>query len=171
MKSIYKKLGLAVSVLSLITPIITKAADISLLNVSYDPTREFYQDYNEAFAKYWKAKTGDSVKVQASHGGSGKQARAIIDGLEADVATLALSYDVDQLYEKGKLIPSDWQTRFTHNSAPYTSTIVFLVRKGNPKNIKDWNDIIKSGVSVITPNPKTSGGARWNYWRLDKIAC
>jgi sulfate transport system substrate-binding protein len=163
MKSIYKKLGLAVSALSLITPIITKAADISLLNVSYDPTREFYQDYNEAFAKYWKAKTGDNVKVQASHGGSGKQARAIIDGLEADVATLALSYDVDQLYEKGKLIPSDWQTRFTHNSSPYTSTIVFLVRKGNPKNIKDWNDIIKSGVSVITPNPKTSGGARWNY--------
>jgi sulfate transport system substrate-binding protein len=163
MKSIYKKLGLAVSVLSLITPIITKAADISLLNVSYDPTREFYQDYNEAFAKYWKAKTGDNVKVQASHGGSGKQARAIIDGLEADVATLALSYDVDQLYEKGKLIPSDWQTRFTHNSSPYTSTIVFLVRKGNPKNIKDWNDIIKPGVSVITPNPKTSGGARWNY--------
>jgi sulfate/thiosulfate transport system substrate-binding protein len=163
MKSIYKKLGLAVSVLSLITPIITKAADISLLNVSYDPTREFYQDYNEAFAKYWKAKTGDNVKVQASHGGSGKQARAIIDGLEADVATLALSYDVDQLYEKGKLIPSDWQTRFTHNSSPYTSTIVFLVRKGNPKNIKDWNDIIKPGVSVIAPNPKTSGGARWNY--------
>ena len=163
MKSIYKKLGLAVSALSLITPIITKAADISLLNVSYDPTREFYQDYNEAFAKYWKAKTGDNVKVQASHGGSGKQARAIIDGLEADVATLALSYDVDQLYEKGKLIPSDWQTRFTHNSSPYTSTIVFLVRKGNPKNIKDWNDIIKPGVSVITPNPKTSGGARWNY--------
>jgi sulfate transport system substrate-binding protein len=163
MKSIYKKLGLAVSALSLITPIITNAADISLLNVSYDPTREFYQDYNEAFAKYWKAKTGDNVKVQASHGGSGKQARAIIDGLEADVATLALSYDVDQLYEKGKLIPSNWQTRFTHNSAPYTSTIVFLVRKGNPKNIKDWNDIIKSGVSVITPNPKTSGGARWNY--------
>jgi sulfate transport system substrate-binding protein len=163
MKSIYKKLGLAVSVLSLITPIITNAADISLLNVSYDPTREFYQDYNEAFAKYWKAKTGDNVKVQASHGGSGKQARAIIDGLEADVATLALSYDVDQLYEKGKLIPSDWQTRFTHNSSPYTSTIVFLVRKGNPKNIKDWNDIIKPGVSVITPNPKTSGGARWNY--------
>lgn len=163
MKSIYKKLGLAVSALSLITPIITNAADISLLNVSYDPTREFYQDYNEAFAKYWKAKSGDNVKVQASHGGSGKQARAIIDGLEADVATLALSYDIDQLSEKGKLIPSDWQTRFTHNSSPYTSTIVFLVRKGNPKNIKDWNDIIKPGVSVITPNPKTSGGARWNY--------
>ena len=139
------------------------AADINLLNVSYDPTRELYQEYNEAFAKYWKGKTGDNVKVQASHGGSGKQARAVIDGLEADVATLALSYDVDQLYEKGRLIPADWQKRLNHNSSPYTSTIVFLVRKGNPKNIKDWNDIIKPGVSVITPNPKTSGGARWNY--------
>ena len=139
------------------------AADINLLNVSYDPTRELYQDYNEAFAKYWKAKTGDNVKVQASHGGSGKQARAIIDGLEADVATLALSYDVDQLYEKGRLIPADWQKRLNHNSSPYTSTIVFLVRKGNPKKIKDWDDIIKPGVAVITPNPKTSGGARWNY--------
>lgn len=139
------------------------AADINLLNVSYDPTRELYQDYNEAFAKYWKAKTGDNVKVQASHGGSGKQARAVIDGLEADVATLALSYDVDQLYEKGRLIPADWQKRLNHNSSPYTSTIVFLVRKGNPKKIKDWDDIIKPGVAVITPNPKTSGGARWNY--------
>jgi sulfate/thiosulfate transport system substrate-binding protein len=139
------------------------AADINLLNVSYDPTRELYQDYNEAFAKYWKAKTGDNVKVQASHGGSGKQARAIIDGLEADVATLALSYDVDQLYEKGRLIPADWQKRLNHNSSPYTSTIVFLVRKGNPKKIKDWDDLIKPGVSIITPNPKTSGGARWNY--------
>ena len=112
------------------------AADVNLLNVSYDPTRELYQDYNEAFAKYWKAKTGDNVKVQASHGGSGKQARAVIDGLEADVATLALSYDVDQLYEKGRLIPADWQKRLNHNSSPYTSTIVFLVRKGNPKKIK-----------------------------------
>ena len=139
------------------------AADINLLNVSYDPTRELYQDYNDAFAKYWKAKTGDNVKVQASHGGSGKQARAVIDGLEADVATLALSYDVDQLYEKGRLIPADWQKRLNHNSSPYTSTIVFLVRKGNPKKIKDWDDLIKPGVSVISPNPKTSGGARWNY--------
>ena len=139
------------------------AADVNLLNVSYDPTRELYQDYNAAFAKYWKAKTGDNVKVQASHGGSGKQARAVIDGLEADVATLALSYDVDQLYEKGRLIPADWQKRLNHNSSPYTSTIVFLVRKGNPKKIKDWDDIVKPGVSVITPNPKTSGGARWNY--------
>ena len=139
------------------------AADVNLLNVSYDPTRELYQDYNDAFAKYWKAKTGDNVKVQASHGGSGKQARAVIDGLEADVATLALSYDVDQLYEKGRLIPADWQKRLNHNSSPYTSTIVFLVRKGNPKKIKDWDDLIKPGVSVISPNPKTSGGARWNY--------
>lgn len=163
MKSIYKKLGLAVSALSLILPIISKAADISLLNVSYDPTRELYQVYNEAFAKYWKAKTGDNVKVQQSHGGGGKQARAVIDGLEADVVTLALSYDIDQLSEKGRLIPADWQKRLKNNSSPYTSTIVFLVRKGNPKNIKDWNDIIKPGVSVITPNPKTSGGARYNY--------
>lgn len=142
---------------------IAHAADITLLNVSYDPTRELYQDYNTAFSKYWKAKTGDNVSVKTSHGGSGKQARAIIDGLDADVATLALAYDVDQISEKGKLIPSDWQKRLAHNSAPYTSTIVFLVRKGNPKNIKDWDDIVKPGVSVITPNPKTSGGARWNY--------
>ncbi len=163
MKIIYKKLGLIVSALSLIAPIVTKAADISLLNVSYDPTRELYQVYNEAFAKYWKAKTGDNVKVQQSHGGGGKQARAVIDGLEADVVTLALSYDIDQLSEKGRLIPPDWQKRLGNNSSPYTSTIVFLVRKGNPKNIKDWNDIIKPGVSVISPNPKTSGGARYNY--------
>ena len=142
---------------------IAQAADITLLNVSYDPTRELYQDYNTAFSKYWKAKTGDNVTIKASHGGSGKQARAIIDGLDADVATLALAYDVDQLYEKGKLIPKDWQKRLGHNSAPYTSTIVLLVRKGNPKKIKDWNDVVRPGVSVITPNPKTSGGARWNY--------
>ena len=142
---------------------IAQAADITLLNVSYDPTRELYQDYNIAFAKYWKTKTGDNVTIKASHGGSGKQARAIIDGLDADVATLALAYDVDQLAEKGRLIPKDWQKRLGHNSAPYTSTIVFLVRKGNPKKIKDWDDVIKPGVSVITPNPKTSGGARWNY--------
>ena len=139
------------------------AADITLLNVSYDPTRELYQDFNAAFAKYWKAKTGDNVIVKASHGGSGKQARAIVDGLEADVATLALAYDVDALSEKGNLIPKEWQKRLPHNSSPYTSTIVFLVRKGNPKNIKDWNDLVKPGVSIITPNPKTSGGARWNY--------
>jgi sulfate transport system substrate-binding protein len=145
------------------TPLTAIAKDISLLNVSYDPTRELYQDFNDAFSKYWLAKTGDKVTVKGSHGGSGKQARAIIDGLDADVATLALAYDVDQLYEKGRLIPKDWQKRLPHNSSPYTSTIVLLVRKGNPKNIKDWDDLIKPGVSVITPNPKTSGGARWNY--------
>lgn len=139
------------------------AAEVTLLNVSYDPTRELYQDYNIAFAKYWKAKTGDDVAVKASHGGSGKQARAIIDGLEADVATLALSGDIDVLASKAFLIPNDWQGRLKHNSSPYTSTIVLLVRKGNPKNIRDWDDLVKPGVSVITPNPKTSGGARWNY--------
>jgi sulfate transport system substrate-binding protein len=139
------------------------AAEINLLNVSYDPTRELYQDYNAAFAKYWKAKTGDTVTVKASHGGSGKQARAIIDGLDADVATLALAADIDALSSKAGLIPTNWQTRLQHNSSPYTSTIVLLVRKGNPKHIKDWDDLIKPGVAVITPNPKTSGGARWNY--------
>ncbi|EZP42075.1 MULTISPECIES: sulfate ABC transporter substrate-binding protein [Janthinobacterium] len=139
-----------------------QAADITLLNVSYDPTRELYQDVNTAFAKEWKGKTGDNVKIKQSHGGSGKQARAVIDGLEADVVTLALAYDIDALAEH-KLLAGDWQKRLAHNSSPYTSTIVFLVRKGNPKGIKDWNDLIKPGVSVITPNPKTSGGARWNH--------
>jgi sulfate transport system substrate-binding protein len=139
------------------------AKDVTLLNVSYDPTRELYAEYNEAFAKHWKEKTGDTVKVDQSHGGSGKQARAIIDGLEADVATLALAGDIDALQEKGHLVPEDWQSRLPDNSAPYTSTIVFLVRKGNPKGIKDWEDLIKPGVEVITPNPKTSGGARWNF--------
>jgi sulfate transport system substrate-binding protein len=148
---------------SITVPISAYAKDITLLNASYDPTRELYQDYNAAFSKYWLAKTGDKVAVKASHGGSGKQARSIVDGLDADVATLALAYDVDQLYEKGKLIPKDWQKRLANNSSPYTSTIVLLVRKGNSKNIKDWNDLVKPGVSVITPNPKTSGGARWNY--------
>src|SRR3982074_1510108 len=138
------------------------AADVSLLNVSYDPTRELYQDVNQAFAKQWKAKTGDDVKVKQSHGGSGKQARSVIDGLEADVVTLGLAYDIDAIAERGQLA-KDWQKRLPHNSSPYTSTIVFLVRKGNPKGIKDWNDLIKPGVSVITPNPKTSGGARWNH--------
>ena len=138
------------------------AKDISLLNVSYDPTREFYQDYNAAFARHWKTKTGDQVTIKASHGGSGKQARSVIDGLEADVVTLALAYDIDAIAQKG-LIKSDWQTSFKGNSSPYTSTIVFLVRKGNPKQVKDWSDLIKPGVAVITPNPKTSGGARWNY--------
>jgi sulfate transport system substrate-binding protein len=139
------------------------AKEITLLNVSYDPTREFYQQFNKAFAKYWKEKTGDVVTIKQSHGGSGKQARAVIDGLEADVVTLALAYDIDAIAEKGKLLPKDWQPRLPHNSSPYTSTIVFLVRKGNPKKIKDWDDLVKPGVSVITPNPKTSGGARWNY--------
>ena len=139
------------------------AKDVSLLNVSYDPTRELYQDVNKAFAAQWKAKTGDTLTIKQSHGGSGKQARSVIDGLEADVVTLALAYDIDELSAKAKLIPADWQKRLPHNSSPYTSTIVFLVRKGNPKAIKDWPDLIKPGVAVITPNPKTSGGARWNY--------
>ncbi|PWT75972.1 MAG: hypothetical protein C5B46_01940 [Proteobacteria bacterium] len=138
-------------------------ADTTLLNVSYDPTRELYQDFNAAFAKYWKTKTGETVSIKQSHGGSGKQARAVIDGLDADVVTLALAYDIDAIYERAKLIPKDWQKRLPHNSAPYTSTIVFLVRKGNPKGIKDWDDLARPGVSVVTPNPKTSGGARWNY--------
>lgn len=142
---------------------IAPATSATLLNVSYDPTRELYQDYNAAFAKYWKAKAGTNVNVRQSHGGSGKQARAVIDGLEADVVTLALAYDIDAIAEKGKLLPADWQKRLPHNSAPYTSTIVLLVRRGNPKNIRDWDDLIKPGVQVITPNPKTSGGARWNY--------
>nr|WP_315253875.1 sulfate ABC transporter substrate-binding protein [uncultured Duganella sp.] len=138
------------------------AADISLLNVSYDPTRELYQDVNTAFAKEWKAKTGDNVKIKQSHGGSGKQGRAVIDGLEADVVSLALAYDIDAIAEH-KLLSPEWQKKLPHNSTPYTSTIVFLVRKGNPKAIKDWADLVKPGVSVITPNPKTSGGARWNH--------
>lgn len=138
-------------------------ADVTLLNVSYDPTRELYQDFNAAFAKHWKEKTGEIVTIRQSHGGSGKQARSVIDGLEADVATLALAYDIDAISEKGRLIPKDWQKRLPNNSSPYTSTIVFLVRKGNPKKIKDWDDIARPGVSVVTPNPKTSGGARWNY--------
>jgi len=140
-----------------------QAAEVKLLNVSYDPTRELYKDYNTVFAKYWKAKTGDDVSISQSHGGSGKQARSILEGLEADVVTLALAYDVDQLYQKRKLIPEHWQNLLPNNSSPYTSTIVLLVRKGNPLHIKDWDDIVKPGVSVVTPNPKTSGGARWNY--------
>jgi sulfate transport system substrate-binding protein len=140
-----------------------QAKDLQLLNVSYDPTRELYQDVNKAFAAQWKAKTGDSLAIKQSHGGSGKQARSVIDGLEADVVTLALAYDIDELADKAKLIPADWQKRLPHNSSPYTSTIVFLVRKGNPKGIKDWEDLVKPGIGVITPNPKTSGGARWNY--------
>jgi sulfate/thiosulfate transport system substrate-binding protein len=138
-------------------------ADVTLLNVSYDPTRELYDEYNKAFAKHWEAKTGKKVSVRQSHGGSGKQARTVIDGLQADVVTLALAGDIDALVTQGKLLPANWQDRLPHNSSPYTSTIVFLVRKGNPKGIKDWGDLAKPGVSVITPNPKTSGGARWNY--------
>jgi sulfate transport system substrate-binding protein len=136
---------------------------VTLLNVSYDPTRELYQDYNAAFARYWKAKTGQVVTIQQSHGGSSKQARAVIDGLEADVVTLALAYDIDAIAAQAHLLPANWQSRLPNNSSPYTSTIIFLVRKGNPKGIKDWDDLVRPGVAVITPNPKTSGGARWNY--------
>jgi sulfate/thiosulfate-binding protein len=139
------------------------ARDVQLLNVSYDPTRELYVDFNKAFAAHWKARTGDNVAVKQSHGGSGKQARSVIDGLDADVVTLALAYDIDELSARARLLPPDWQKRLPHNSSPYTSTIVFLVRKGNPKGIKDWDDLVKPGVAVVTPNPKTSGGARWNY--------
>ena len=138
-------------------------ADKTLLNVSYDPTREFYKDFNEAFAADWKAKTGETITIQQSHGGSGKQARAVIDGLEADVVTLALAGDIDQIANKTDKLPKDWASKLPNNAAPYTSTIVFIVKKGNPKGIKDWNDLVKEGVQVITPNPKTSGGARWNY--------
>ncbi|MFM8391752.1 MAG: sulfate ABC transporter substrate-binding protein [Methylophilaceae bacterium] len=154
---------LAIALLGASIALSAFAAEVTLLNVSYDPTRELYQDFNVAFAKYWQAKTGDTVTIKQSHGGSGKQARSVIDGLSADVVTLALSYDIDEISAKGRLIPKEWQKRLPHNSSPYTSTIVFLVRKGNPKKIKDWDDLVKPGVSVITPNPKTSGGARWNY--------
>ena len=146
-------------------------APVSLLNVSYDPTRELYVEFNAAFAKHWKAQTGQDVTIKQSHGGSGKQARSVIDGIDADVVTLALAGDVDALYKNGALIPQDWQKRLPHNSAPYTSTIVLVVRQGNPKGIKDWDDLVKPGISVITPNPKTSGGARWNYlaaWEFAK---
>ncbi len=151
-------LGLAVG----LSPI-AHAATTTLLNVSYDPTRELYENYNKEFVKYWKAKTGGDVQIKQSHGGSGKQARTVIDGLPADVVTLALAGDIDELVTNGKMLPVNWQSRLPHNSSPYTSTIVFLVRKGNPKGIKDWADLVKPGVEVITPNPKTSGGARWNY--------
>ena len=140
-----------------------QAGSLRLLNVSYDPTRELYRDFNEAFAAHWLEQTGQHVEVRMSHGGSGSQARAVIDGLEADVVTLALAYDIDAIAEHGRLLPADWQDRLPHNSAPYTSTLAFLVRKGNPKNIRDWDDLARPGVEVITPNPKTSGAARWNY--------
>ncbi len=163
MKTFYLGLSFIIAVLALANPLTASAAEVNLLNVSYDPTRELYQDFNAAFAKYWKAKSGDNVTIKQSHGGAGKQARAVVDGLEADVVTLALAYDIDAIHEKAKLIPKDWQKRLPHNSSPYTSTIVFLVRKGNPKGIKDWDDLVKPGIGVVTPNPKTSGGARWNY--------
>ncbi len=140
-----------------------RAETVNLLNVSYDPTREFYQEYNAAFAAHWKARTGDTVRVRQSHGGSGKQARSVIDGLPADVVTLALAHDIDAIAARGRSLPANWQGRLADNSAPYTSTIVFLVRRGNPKGIRDWSDLVRPGIQVITPNPKTSGGARWNY--------
>ena len=149
--------------LFLINGVLWAAPAAELLNVSYDPTRELYQEFNQSFSKFWLAKSGKEITVRQSHGGSGKQARAVIDGLEADVVTLALAYDIDAISKNGKLLPENWQTRLPNNSCPYTSTILFLVRKGNPKNIKDWDDLAKPGISVITPNPKTSGGARWNY--------
>jgi sulfate/thiosulfate-binding protein len=160
---ISRRVALAIGVAASIAGAAVAAQAVEILNVSYDPTRELYQEFNAAFAKHWKATAGEDVTIKQSHGGSGKQARAVIDGLGADVVTLALAGDVDQLAKKGNLIPADWNTRLKDNSAPYTSTIVFLVRKGNPKGIKDWSDLAKDGVEVVTPNPKTSGGARWNY--------
>jgi len=162
-KEVLLALTMLTLVLSLVNPITSWAAEVTLLNVSYDPTRELYQEFNTAFAKHWQEKTGDTVTVQQSHGGSSKQARAVIDGLEADVVTLALAYDIDAIAERSALLRKNWQSDLPQSSAPYTSTISFLVRKGNPKGIKDWDDLVKPGISVITPNPKTSGSARWNY--------
>lgn len=161
----FKKTLLALALASaLITPSFSGyAKEVKILNVSYDPTRELYSAINSVFSKKWQEKTGNTLNIEQSHGGSGKQARAVIDGLEADVVTLALAYDIDALVKEGKLLPENWQTKLPNNSSPYTSTIVFLVKKGNPKNIKNWDDLVKPGVGVITPNPKTSGGARWNY--------
>ena len=158
-----RRINALLSASVLVVPMISQSAEVNLLNVSYDPTRELYVVYNAAFSKYWQAKTGDTVKVNQSHGGSGKQGRAVIDGLQADIATLALGYDIDQLYDKAKLIPKDWQTRLPNNSTPYTSTIVFLVRKGNPKHLNTWDDLVKPGIGIVPANPKTSGGARWTY--------
>ncbi|PPE71200.1 sulfate ABC transporter substrate-binding protein [Caldimonas thermodepolymerans] len=160
-RSFIRSLAAAVALAAAVPAALAK--DVTLLNVSYDPTRELYVEFNKAFSAHWKAKTGDNVTIKQSHGGSGKQARSVIDGLEADVVTLALAYDIDALHEKAKLLPADWQKRLPRNSTPYTSTIVFLVRKGNPKGVKDWDDLVKPGIAVITPNPKTSGGAQWNY--------
>lgn len=153
--------AILLTLISISLPILAK--EVTLLNVSYDPTRELYQDFNQSFNAYWQKKTGDTIFIKQSHGGSGKQARAVLDGLDADVVTLALAYDIDELSKQRQLLPTNWQARLPHNSSPYTSTIVFIVRKGNPQKIKDWNDLARTGVGVITPNPKTSGGARWNY--------
>jgi len=160
-----KTLALAVLLAGTAVPLVgqTSQKPVTLLNVSYDPTRELYEDFNQQFAAYWKDKTGQEVKIRQSHGGSGKQARSVIDGLEADIVTLALAYDIDQIAAKAGMLPAEWQKRLPNNSSPYTSTIVLLVRKGNPRGIRDWGDLAKPGVSVVTPNPKTSGGARWNY--------
>jgi sulfate/thiosulfate-binding protein len=163
MPSIVRIAKHALAILLAVSALGAVAADVELLNVSYDPTRELYKEFNAAFTKQWLAKTGDKVTIKQSHGGSGKQARTVIDGLDADVVTLALAYDIDEIAARGRLLPRDWQKRLPNNSAPYTSTIVFLVRKGNPKHIKDWDDVAKPGIAVVTPNPKTSGGARWNY--------
>jgi sulfate/thiosulfate-binding protein len=163
MKTLFRTFRICAMLLSAGAALSATAKNITLLNVSYDPTRELYSDINAAFASQWQAKTGDKVTINQSHGGSGKQARSVIDGLEADVVTLALAYDIDAIAQRGKLLPQDWNRRLPNNSTPYTSTIVFLVRKGNPKQIKDWDDLLKPGVKVVTPNPKTSGGARWNY--------
>ena len=163
MRTIALRLVAVATLGALLPPVAQAQKAVTLLNVSYDPTRELYVDFNQAFAGYWKGKAGQDVTVRQSHGGSGKQARSVIDGLGADVVTLALAYDVDEISAKAGLLPADWQKKLPNNSAPYTSTIVFLVRKGNPKHIKDWSDLIRPGISVITPNPKTSGGARWNY--------
>ncbi len=156
-------LAIVASLLLLTSAASAQQRDVTLLNVSYDPTREFYRDYNAAFARHWKAKTGQNVRVRQSHGGSAKQARSVIDGLQADIVTLALGFDIDALHDHGKLVPQNWETRLPHRSAPYTSTVVFLVRNGNPKGIRDWGDLARPENSVITPNPKTSGAARWNY--------
>ncbi|MEQ1887843.1 MAG: sulfate ABC transporter substrate-binding protein [Alphaproteobacteria bacterium] len=153
----------ALTAASLSLGVAAHSETIEFLNVSYDPTREFYEAYNELFVRHWKEKTGQDVNIKQSHGGSGKQARSVIDGLRADVVTLALAYDIDAIAERAKLLPANWQEKYPNNSSPYTSTIVFLVKKNNPKNIKDWDDLVKDGVQIITPNPKTSGGARWNY--------
>ena len=173
MSRLHRRTALAATALATLLWALPASSDTTLLNVSYDPTREFYQEFNKAFAEHWKQETGETVTIQQSHGGSGKQARAVIDGLDADVVTLALAADIDAIADKSDKLPKDWQGRLPHASSPYTSTIVFLVRKGNPKGIKDWGDLAKEGVGVITPNPKTSGGARWNYlaaygWALDQ---